>query len=212
MSSDTTQTSHARNRLPFKAALAVVLLMALAYTAHDTLQIGEPLFSLISFVPGAISVWVLLAAGFSLEACNLAARWFSRRGIAVLGLAFLLLLPVLLSGRLLPGWDPLATFVYAPASGVAQELYFRSALLPALKKGLGGRLWPALLVHCLIFVGYHFRTFRSIGAVGPAMVVGVVLFLGGLAWGWHSQRDRTILWTSVQHSLFLMAMSLFTWG
>lgn len=74
MSSDTTQTSHARNRLPFEAALAVVLLMALAYTVHDTLQVHEPLFSLISFVPGAISVWVLLGSGFTREACNLAAR------------------------------------------------------------------------------------------------------------------------------------------
>jgi hypothetical protein len=101
--------------------------------------------------------------------------------------------------------------VYAPASALAQELFFRSALLPALTVALGGRSRLALPLHCLVFVAYHFRTFRSIGAIGPSIAVGFVLFLAGLGWGWESQRDHTVLWTSVQHSIFLAAMSLYTW-
>lgn len=193
-------------------ALAIVLVLAVAYTAHDTLQMHEPFFSVVSFAPGMISLWVLLSSGFTREECGLAARWFSRPGIVVLVLTFLLLLPILLPGTPVVRWDLLSAVVYAPASGVAQELFFRSALLPVLTKCLGRRSRLALPIHCVVIVAYHLRTFRSIGAFGPSIAVAVVLFLAGLAWGWESQRDRTVLWTSVQHSIFLGAMSLHTWG
>jgi len=198
-----------RVRLGF--ALSIALVMALAYTVHDGVQIGEPLFSLASFLPGLLSIGALLAAGVSRDECGLAVRRLSRAGLVVLALTFLLLLPILLSGTA-TRWDPLAALIYAPASGIAQELFFRAALLPALINAMAGHRQRALVLHCLIFVAYHFRTFRSIGAVGPSIAVGAVLFLASLAWGWESQRDRTILWTSIQHSIFLAAMSLHTWG
>jgi hypothetical protein len=198
-------------RLSFSFALAITLAMAIVYTVHDTLQMREPFFSLVSFLPGVLSIGALLASGFTREACGLTVHPFSISGIAALALAFLLLVPILLSGTSVR-WDPLAPLVYAPASGFAQELYFRSALLPALVKRWGGHRWPALVLHGLIFVAYHWRTFSSIGAIGPSVAVGMVLFLAGLAWGWESQRDRTVLWTVVQHSIFLAAMSLYTWG
>lgn len=33
-----------------------------------------------------------------------------------------------------------------------------------------------------------------------------------MSWGWQVQRDRTAIWAMIQHSLFLMLMSLFAWG
>lgn len=211
MPNNATNTTRRSGHLSFGPALAITLVMAVAYTIHDTLQMREPLFSVVSFGPGVLSICVLLASGFTREECSLTICWFSKSGIAVLALTFLLLFPILLSSTGDVRWNPLGAFVYAPASALAQELFFRSALLPALTKGLGGRSQLALPIHCLIFVAYHLRTFTSIGAIGPSIGVGLVLFLAGLAWGWESQKDRTVLWTSVQHSMFLAAMSLYTW-
>jgi len=162
--------------------------------------------------PGALSVGVLLASGLTRAECSLEARWFSKAGAAMLMLIFLLLLPIVLSSTGEVGWDPLPALVYAPASGIAQEVFFRSALLPALTRAFRGRIRLALPIHSLIFVAYHFRTFRAIGAIGPSIGVAMVLFLGGLGWGWQAQKDRTVIWTAIQHSIFLAVMSLFIWG
>jgi membrane protease YdiL (CAAX protease family) len=111
--------------------------MGVAYTIHDTLQISEPAFSVISFIPGILSIAALVASGVTRKDFNLRFAWFSKSGIAVLALIFLLLLPTLLSSTGDVGWNWLSALVYAPASGIAQEFYFRSALLPALTRALG---------------------------------------------------------------------------
>jgi hypothetical protein len=48
----------------------------------------------------------------------------------------------------------------------------------------------------------------------PAAWVGIflVLFLAKLSWGYAAHHDRTLIWVATQHSVFLVAMSLFTWG
>jgi membrane protease YdiL (CAAX protease family) len=110
------------------------------------------------------------------------------------------------------GWSWLPALLYAPASGIAQELYFRSSLLPALERALPGRPAAALFAHAAVFVGFHYRTFAAVPSLPPAILVATVLFLAGCAWGWQVQRDGTVLWAMIQHSLFLTAMSRFTWS
>jgi len=102
--------------------------------------------------------------------------------------------------------------VYAPASGIAQEIYFRASLLPALERALHGNRNTAILLHAMIFVGYHFRTFRAVPSLSIGIVIALVLFIGGCGWAWQVQRDRTVVWAIGQHSLFLMLMSMFEWA
>ena len=201
-----------RSRLPFWLALAMTLLMAVLYTVLDVLQLSEPRQSLLAFIPGVVSLLALGAAGMSREACNLRLRRPSRGGMISLGVVTVLLLPILASSSGFTGWRWLPALVYAPASGIAQELYFRASLLPGLQRFFKGRQTPALLVHALIFIGFHLRTFQALPTVGIALIVAVVLFLAGCGWGWQVQRDRTVVWAMIQHSLFLVLMSIFDWG
>jgi hypothetical protein len=105
----------------------------------------------------------------------------------------------------------LQTLVYAPASGIAQELYFRSALLPGLERALHGRKVVALFIHSAIFIGFHLRTFGTVGSLPMDLIIATVLFLAGCGWGWQVQRDHTVVWSMLQHGLFLMLMSMFAW-
>ena len=201
----------ARYRLPFWLAFIITLLMAVLYTVLDVLQLPESSQSLLAFIPGVISLLALAAAGMSREECYLRLRRPSRSGIIVLAVVTVLLLPILASSTGFTGWRWLPTLVYAPASGIAQELYFRASLLTGLQRIFKGRQTPALLIHALIFIGFHLRTFQSLPSIGIALVVAAVLFLAGCGWGWQVQRDRTVVWAMLQHSFFLILMSMFGW-
>ncbi len=195
----------------FPVAIAVTLAMAVVYTAIDMLQFPEPLQSLLSFIPGGVSLIALSNAGLARGDLYLRLAPISRPGLAALAAATLLLLPILGSNTGWIGFQLLPTLVFAPASGVAQELFFRSSLLPGLERAFGNKRM-ALLVQAAIFVGFHFRTFRAMGTSPIILITVVVLFLAGCAWGWQVQRDRTVAWAMVQHSLFLMLMSMFAWA
>jgi membrane protease YdiL (CAAX protease family) len=211
MTPDTpSQTSRAR--IPFIAALVVILAMAVAYTVLDTLQPQEPILSILAFIPGVVSLVVLFAAGLTHADTNLRLARLSWSGAGVLAAVTVLMLPFLGSSTSFVGWQWLPALVHAPASGIAQELYFRSSLLPALERALPGRKTIVLLLHSAIFIGFHYRTFQSIASIGPSLIVAVVLFAAGCGWGWQVQRDRTVVWAMVQHSLFLVLMSMFGWG
>jgi membrane protease YdiL (CAAX protease family) len=199
-------------RVSFPLAISVTVAMALAYTAIDVMQFPEPAQSLLALLPAAISLAALGAAGFTREELNLKFAGLSRPGALALAGTTMLLLPILGSSTGWTGWQWLPALVYAPASGIAQELYFRSALLSGLQKAFRGRRALALGTHSLIFVGFHFRTFRSIPSLPLALLVAVVLFSAGLGWGWQVQRDRTVVWAMLQHGLFLLLMSMFAWG
>ena len=123
----------------------------------------------------------------------------------------IIMLPILGSSTGFTGWQWLPALVYAPASGIAQELYFRASLLPALER-LSQKKSTALILHALVFIAFHLRTFLAIGAQPIAFVVVLVLFAAGYTWGWQVQRDRTVMWAMLQHSLFLVAMSMFAFG
>lgn len=201
-----------RRVLPFEGALAVTLAMGIGITVLDVWQPAEPLLSILAFLPGLLSIAALLASGLSLANLYLRFGWISLAGLLGLAATTVLLLPILGSSTGWTGWNWLLGLVLAPASAIAQELYFRGSLLPALEHALHGKQDKALLLHALIFVGYHFRTFRSVSSLPVTILIAIVLFAAGCGWGWQVQRDRTIVWAMVQHSLFLMLMSMFAWG
>ncbi|MGE5262803.1 MAG: CPBP family intramembrane glutamic endopeptidase [Acidobacteriota bacterium] len=211
MASHLTLTT-ARPLIPFRAAIIVTVAMAVVYTALDVLQPPELMQSLLAFIPGGLSLLALGGAGLSRTDLNLRFATISRPGLAVLGATTLLLLPILAPNTGWIGWQWIPALVIAPASGIAQELYFRGALLPGLEHLFTGKKTLALLVHSAIFIGFHLRTFRSIPMLPMVFAVAVVLFLAGCGWGWQVQRDRTVVWTMLQHSLFLVLMSMFAWG
>jgi hypothetical protein len=200
------------NRTLLVVSLVVTLLMGVLFTVLDVLQPPEWLFSLLAFLPGAISIAILRAAGLSRDKLYLRPGRISRVGLGILAVTTLLLLPILGGSTSWQGWHWLPALVYAPASGIAQELYFRSSLLPALERAVNGKKTLALLLHSIIFIGFHLRTFQSIGSLVPSLLVAFVLFLAGCGWGWQVQRDRTVVWSMLQHSFFLILMSMFGWG
>jgi membrane protease YdiL (CAAX protease family) len=109
------------------------------------------------------------------------------------------------------GWDWLGVLVLAPLSGVSQELYFRSSLLPALLHVCGHRAALALALHGVLFALWHLRTLVLM-SLPVAALTALVLLLAGLGWGWQTLRDQTVVWAMGQHTIFLMAMAFFGFG
>jgi membrane protease YdiL (CAAX protease family) len=195
-------------RVKLWVALAAVLLLGATYTVLNTIAPEGPLARLLAFAPGLLAIVTLILAGLTTGQCYL--RWasLSRQGLMVLTAMFLLLIPILFSGQWL-GWDWQAILLYAPAGAIAQELFFRAALLPALLHTFKGRVSLAIALQAALFVTWHWRTFVAAPTIGADLAILVVLFLAGLGWGWQVQRDKTILWAVLQHTFFLMLMSLF---
>jgi membrane protease YdiL (CAAX protease family) len=193
-------------------ALVITLIMGIALTSLDVIQPEEPVLSILAFVPGIISIAALTASGSNRADLYLRFSWISLYGFVMLAAVTVLLLPILGSSTGWVGWQWLPGLLYAPASGIAQEIYFRGSLLPALERALHGKKAAAILLHTVVFVGYHFRTFRSVPSLPIALLVAAVLFAAGCGWAWQVQRDRTVFWAIGQHSLFLMLMSMFEWA
>jgi membrane protease YdiL (CAAX protease family) len=186
-------------------AVGVVILLWLAYTTLQTLtvleRVGEPWAALLAFLPGILGAGVLLAAGFSREECTLQFRPLSWRGFAVLVAVFAFALGAMLPAGVWQGWSWMAALVYAPASGIAQELFFRAALLPAVEWTLKGRPGLALIVHSALFGLWHIGPLFLGAPAWAVLAVMLVPFLSGIGWGWQVRRDRTVLWAMLQHSL-----------
>ena len=205
-------SANRRYQIPFVVALSITLIMGIVITGLDVLQPSEPVLSILSFIPGIISITALSASGLSRTELNLRFAWISLPGFLVLVAITVLLLPILGSNTGWSGWHWLLGLVYAPASGIAQEIYFRGSLLPALERALHGKKLVAILLQAVVFVAYHFRTFRSVQSLPIAILVAAVLFTAGCGWAWQVQRDQTVFWTIVQHGLFLTLMSMFEWA
>ena len=187
------------------AAVAGVLLLWAAYTVLQTLFVvgavseGESAF--LGFLPGILGVGALWAAGRSRQDCYLKVEPLSWKGFGVLAALFVLALAVVLPFGAWQGWNWKAALVYAPASGISQELFFRASLLPALERALEKRKRLALILHSVLFGLWHIGPL-FVGAPAWAVVaVMFVPFLSGLGWGWQVQHDRTVVWAMVQHSL-----------
>jgi len=194
---------------PF-AILATGLLFA-AYTGVEFVQPLEPAYSLLSLSIAILAVLVLGAVTFSRRSLRLRFAPLSRRGAALLAAATLLMLPILASSTGFVGWHWTAALVYAPVSGIAQELFFRACVLALLESMVPDNATIALFAHSLAFVAWHMRTFTLLPSVPVGLLVAMVIFLAGLAWGRQVQRDGTVVWSMAQHSLFLVAMSMFVW-
>lgn len=195
------------SRQPIELFLAVglVILIWIGYTTLQTLSVlqlvSEAMSALLSFVPGILGVAVLLAAGLSRQDCFLRLERLSWAGFAVLVAVFFLALAAVLPAGEWQGWDWTAALIYAPASGVSQELFFRSALLPAVQLALRKRVRLALVVHSLLFGLWHIGPLFLGAPIWAVLAVMFVPFVCGIGWGWQVQRDRTVVWAMIQHSL-----------
>jgi hypothetical protein len=123
----------------------------------------------------------------------------SRESLMMLAILSLFIPLALLIGRGQP-WDWLGNMVYAPASALGQELYFRSALLTAFGTHGSRR---AILLQATLFALWHARAFRVVPA-WEALLVLLGTFVAGIIWGWQVQRDNTTFYAFIQHLLFLI--------
>ena len=155
----------------------------------------------LGFVPGLLGVYILLASGLTHWDCFLVIKPLSLKGFWVLAGIFVFALAAVLPFSVWQGWSWKAALVYAPASGIAQELFFRSVLLPVIGASIKKRPNLALILHAVLFGLWHIGPL-FVGAPAWAVIaVMLVPFLCGLGWGWQVQRDRTVIWAMIQHSL-----------
>lgn len=188
-------------RLPLPVAWMVIGLWA-PYTLLNTIFPGPALTYALGLSIAVLALGLLWGAGITPRECFLRFALISWRGIALLAILSLFIPAVLLLGRGQPlRW--LDDLVYAPASALAQELFFRSALLYALIRVCRGRDRSALLLQAGGFAIWHLRAFSVVPFL-PAAGVLVVTFLAGGLWGIQVLRDRTILYAAIQHTLFLV--------
>ena len=181
------------------------------YTVIYTIQLNETAGAFLEVIPGVLGVSVLLAGGFTARELYLHRAPISLKGALLLSAFFLVLLPILLTGDWV-GFDPMQMLFLAPLGGITQELFFRNSLLPFCMRILKGRRFTALIIHALLFSIWHMPLVLSEAPLAGAVGVTVVTFIGGLIWGGQVQLDRTVYWAMGQHILYLMLMSLFTWG
>ncbi len=66
-----------------------------------------------------------------------------------------------------------------------------------------GRARPAIALQAALFALWHARAFLVVG-VAPALAALLVLFVGGVLWGWQVWRDRTLAYAALQHTIFLI--------
>jgi len=205
MVTSVSSSQSSQRRLKPCAAAAVVIVLWLAYTTLQTLSVmemvGEGWSAMLGFLPGILGVAVLLAAGVSREDCFLRLGRLSWQGLAVLAAVFVFALAAVLPVMEWRGWSWLQALVYAPASGVSQELFFRAALLPAMRLLAKKQAGLALVLHSVLFGLWHIGPLFLGAPLWAVIAVMLVPFLSGIGWGWQVQRDGTVVWAMVQHSL-----------
>jgi len=204
--------------MPFKlrTAAGLVVLLWLAYTALQTLfvmqHLSEALAAILGFIPGILGVSALLVAGLTPGDCHLRVAPLSRMGLAVLAAVFFFALAAILPFGVWTGWNWIAAFVYAPASGISQELFFRAALLPAIMVTFKNRPFLALVLHSALFGLWHIGPLFVGAPLWAVVAILFVPFLLGIGWGWQVQWDKTVVWAMVQHSLIWIIGSPFSFN
>lgn len=188
-------------RLPKRVGAWAVIALWLPYAALNTLFPGPLVMYAGGLVLALGGLGLLSLAGISPRECFVRLGMLSWWGVLLL-LPLMVVLPAaMLAGRLQP-WSPVEYLIYAPASALAQELYFRAGLLAALTIVCHGRKHIALLLQAALFGLWHLRAFMVVPML-PAIGIILATTLAGLLWGLQAQRDRTILYTTAQHGLFL---------
>jgi membrane protease YdiL (CAAX protease family) len=198
-------TASPRNSINLLIAVCIVLVLWIAYTALQTLtvmgRVNEATAVILGFAPGILGVVALLLAGMKSEECYLRIGRLSWAGLIVLAAVFVFALAAILPVGEWQGWSWRAALIFAPASGISQELFFRSALLPALQVMMSRRAGLSLLLHSLLFGLWHIGPLFIGAPIWVVIAVMAVPFLSGIGWGWQVQRDRTVFWAMIQHSL-----------
>ncbi|HEV8192275.1 MAG TPA: CPBP family glutamic-type intramembrane protease [Ktedonobacterales bacterium] len=186
---------------PARAAWLVVALWV-PYAALNTLFPGSPLTYTLALLLAALALSLLLFSGESPRTLYLRLARPSRFGLLILLLMLAFIPGALLAGRG-QAFSVLDDLAYAPASALAQELYFRAALLVALARLSTGRPQRAVLAQAALFALWHVRAFL---VVAPLLALGALLltFVAGLFWGAQVSRDRTVMWAAAEHTLFLI--------
>jgi membrane protease YdiL (CAAX protease family) len=184
--------------------LASWLVIALwpPYVALNTIFPGPLMTYALGLALALLGLTMLWLAGVPLRAIYVRLAPLSPQGALLLLVLMLALPAAFIAGRLQP-WNTLDNLVYAPASALAQELYFRAGLLVALTTVFRGRQFVALVAQGVLFGLWHIRAF----AVVPlASAIGVILAttIAGLIWGREAQRDGTMIYAAAQHTLFLI--------
>jgi hypothetical protein len=190
-------------RLPFPLAAGVVIALAVPYTMLNTLYPGPVLTYACGLTIALVALAALWLASIPLAACGVRVALLSRQGALALG-ALLLYLPVALWLGASHPRDWVAILIYAPASALGQELYFRGALLGALTQMGATRGRRAVGLQALAFALWHLRAFHVVKP-GLALVVLGGTCAAGALWGWQARRDGTLLYAFAQHLLFLLA-------
>jgi membrane protease YdiL (CAAX protease family) len=199
-----------------RIAAGLVVLLWLAYTALQTLfvmqHLSEALAAILGFIPGILGVSALLVAGLTPGDCHLRVAPLSRMGLAVLAAVFFFALAAILPFGVWTGWNWIAAFVYAPASGISQELFFRAALLPAIMVTFKNRPFLALVLHSALFGLWHIGPLFVGAPLWAVVAILFVPFLSGIGWGWQVQWDKTVVWAMVQHSFIWIIGSPFSFN
>ena len=201
----TSQLLHEISSRRLAIATASVMLLWAGYTTLQTMavasRVSEELSAALCFLPGLIGVTILLIVGVKREDCFLVFHPISRKGFAVLTVVFVFALSTMLPVMVWKGWSWTAALILAPATGIAQELFFRSTLLPTLRHVFSRDSRLALILHSVLFGFWHIGPL-FVGAPAWAVIaVMAVPFLSGIGWGWQVVHDRTVIWAMIQHSL-----------
>ena len=192
-------------RIPRSVALGGVLILWLAYTTLQTLtvtgDVDEPAAAILGLLPGALGIGLLLSSGLTRQECFLTFARLSWRGLAVLAFVFVFALSAMLPFGAYQGWSWTAALLFAPLGGIAQELFFRSSLLPAMGSIFGGRPTLALISHTILFGLWHIGPLFLGSPIWAVIAIMLVPTISGIGWGWQVKRDGTVLWAALQHSL-----------
>ena len=183
--------------IPAPRAARLVIALWLPYALLNLLFPGPVLTY-------GLGLGIALLALFSLKLAHVPAigiypRVLSRESMAALAILTLFIPFALLIGRG-QSWDWLGSMVYAPASALGQELYFRSALLTAFGTRGSRR---AILLQAMLFALWHARAFQVV-PFWEAVLVLLGTFVAGVIWGWQVRRDTTTFYAFIQHLLFLI--------
>ncbi len=182
--------------------MSVVVGLWIPYLAVNTMYPSAEFTYAAGLVVAVASVVVLLLGGIQPPGAGIRLARPGKLTIVVIpATTMLAVIGFALVDRIQP-WEWKAILFAAPASAFAQELYFRAALPSALRRGWSLSPRAANVCQAALFAAWHARAFTVV-AVPTAVVVVMLAFVVGLAWGTLAARDRTVFWVVSQHCFFL---------